>query len=69
LGGIISVELTSPLWHKVAPSFLENVYIMVITEEEAVVSSKPEILPFILDEIKFFFQNGTVFNELSICHV
>jgi hypothetical protein len=38
-------------------------------EEKAVVSSKPEILPFILAEIKLFFKNGIVFNELSICHV
>jgi hypothetical protein len=42
---------------------------MVITEEEAVVSSNPEILSVILAEIKFFFQNGIVSNELSIIHV
>jgi len=59
----------SPLWHKVAPRFLENFYAMVITEEEEVVLSNPEILPSILAEIKFFFQNEIVCNELSISRV
>jgi hypothetical protein len=49
----------------VAPRFLEKAYTMAITEEEAVVSSNPEILPIILAEIKFFFQKGVVCNELS----
>jgi len=57
----------SPFWHKVAPRFLENLYTVVITEEEEeVVSSNPEILSSILTEIKFFFQNGIVCAELSI---
>lgn len=56
---------SSPLWHKVAPRFLEN-YTVVITEEEEVVSSNPEILSSILAEITFFFQNGIVCAELSI---
>jgi hypothetical protein len=53
----------------VGARFLENLYAMVIIEEEAVVSSNPEILPIILAEIKFFFQNGIVCNELSISRV
>jgi hypothetical protein len=39
---------------------------MVITEEEEVVSSNPEILPIVLAEIKFFFQNGIVYNRVSV---
>ena len=52
-----------------AARFLGNLYTMVITEEEEVVSSNPEILLIVLAEIKFFFQNGIVCNKLSINHV
>jgi hypothetical protein len=48
---------------------MENLYTMVKTEEGAVVSSNPEILPFILAEIKFFFYNWIVCNELSVSRV
>jgi len=50
----------SPLWHKVAPRFLENcVY-------HGGNCRRSRNLPIFLAEIKFFFQNGIVCNELSI---
>jgi hypothetical protein len=70
-GVVISMELALSDHYGIRwlLDFWGNLYTMVLTEEEGVVSSNPEILPIVLAEIKFSFQNGIVCNKLNISHV